>query len=88
MRPRRERSGAIIGREEAIDFLPPGICCLLKDVDVSKNLPVDLLLELPVRGGGQVGIDEPINVTVHDGLDVAHLVAGAVILGQGIGMNT
>ena len=27
LRPHRERSGAIIGREEAIDFLPPGICC-------------------------------------------------------------
>ena len=44
-----------------------------------------LLLDLAVGGGGQVGVDKPVNIAVHDGLDVAHFVAGAGVLGQGIG---
>ena len=41
-----------------------------------------LLLDLAVGGGGQVGVDKPVNIAVHDGLDVAHFVAGAGVLGQ------
>ena len=36
-----------------------------------------LFLDLAVGGGGQIGINETINIAVHDGLDVAHFVAGA-----------
>ena len=38
-------------------------------------------------GGGrlEISVDETVDFTVHHGVDIAHFVAGAVILGQGIG---
>ena len=44
-----------------------------------------LFLDLAVSGGGQVRVDEPIDIAVHHRLDVAHLIAGAGILGQSVG---
>ena len=44
-----------------------------------------LFLDLAVGSGGQVGVDEAVDVAVHHRLDVAHLVAGAGVLGQGVG---
>ncbi len=50
-----------------------------------SGLPKSLFLDLAVGGGGQVGVDETIDIAVHHRLDVAHLIAGAGVLGQGVG---
>ena len=35
--------------------------------------------------GGEIGVDEAVQVAVHHGVDVAGLIAGAVVLDQGVG---
>ncbi len=41
-----------------------------------------LLFQLAGGGGGEVGVDEAVQIAVHDGGDVAVFVAGAVVLHQ------
>ena len=43
---------------------------------------VDRLFVLLVGVHAQVGVDEAVNVAVHDGLNVAVFIASAVVLGQ------
>ena len=38
--------------------------------------------QLPVAMAGEVGVDEAVQVAVHDGVDVAGLIAGAGVLHQ------
>ena len=45
------------------------------------------LFRRPSTGGlaGEVSVDEPVQVTVHDGVDVAGLEGGTGILDHGVG---
>ncbi len=45
----------------------------------------DLLFQRSVGGGGEIGVDEAVDIAVHDILDVAGLKARAGVLHQGVG---
>ena len=49
------------------------------------STPTFLFQQCAVGGGGEVGVDKAVDLAVHHGLDLAHLVARAGVLGQGVG---